>query len=98
MKNATRKFVVPSRCGNWYNALKIEIKRSCMLRLRVREVAEQKGYNMTSLSRASNISFNTIKRMWQKPYEGANTNTLNKIAQTLGVSTSELIEDVPDKQ
>ena len=66
-----------------------------MLRLRVKEVAEEKGYNMSSLSRASNISFNTIKRIWQHPYSGANTNTLNKIAETLGVSTSELIEDVP---
>ncbi len=69
-----------------------------MLRLRVKEVAEQKGYNMSSLSRASNISFNTIKRIWQHPFGGANINTLNKIAQTLGVPISELTENVPDKK
>ena len=64
-----------------------------MLSLRVKEVAEQKGYNMSSLSRASNISFNTIKRIWKNPYSGANINTLNKIAQTLKVPLSELTEE-----
>lgn len=75
----------------------VEIKRHGMLRLRVKEVAEQKGYNMSSLSRASNISFNTIKRIWRNPYGGANINTLNKIAQTLGVSIGDLTEEVPDE-
>ncbi len=67
-----------------------------MLRLRVKEVAEQKGYNMSSLSRASNISFNTIKRIWKNPYGGANINTLNKIAQTLKVPLSELTEEIDE--
>jgi transcriptional regulator with XRE-family HTH domain len=65
-----------------------------MLRLRVREVAEAKGYNMTSLSRKSDVSFNTIKRLFTKPHEGVNILTLNKIAQALGVSWCELAEEV----
>lgn len=69
-----------------------------MLRLRVREVAESKGYNMSKLSRASDISFNTIRHIWQNPFAGVNTITLHKIAQTLGVSTAELIEDVADEK
>lgn len=69
-----------------------------MLRLRVREVAESKGYNMSRLSRASDISFNTIRHIWQNPFAGVNTITLHKIAQTLGVSTAELIEDVADEK
>lgn len=67
-----------------------------MLRLRVKEVAESKGYNMSSLSRASDVSFRTIKRLWKNPYHEANTATLHKIARTLGVPTAELIEDLPD--
>lgn len=66
-----------------------------MLRLRVKEVAESQGYNMSSLSRATDISFNTIKRLWQHPYEGANIQTLAKIANRLGVSLAELTEEVP---
>jgi DNA-binding Xre family transcriptional regulator len=67
-----------------------------MVRLKVKEIAESKGYNMSSLSRATDISFNTIKRLWQHPYEGANIQTLSKIAQVLGVSIGDLVEEIPD--
>ena len=68
-----------------------------MLRLRVKEVAVSKGYNMSSLSRATDISFNTIKRLWTKPYSGVNVNTLNKIAKVLGVALSDLTEEVEEE-
>ncbi len=67
-----------------------------MLRLRVKEVAESKGWNMSRLSRATDISFTTIKRLWTKPYSGANIDTLVKIAKVLNVQVTELIEEVPD--
>ena len=68
-----------------------------MVRLRVKEVAEAKGYNMSSLSRAADVSFTTIKRLWRRPYGGANVETLDKIARVLGVSVADLIEHVPDQ-
>lgn len=61
-------------------------------RLRVREEAEERGYNMSSLSRASDVSFKTIKRYWKNPYESATTDTLSKIAEVLGVPIGDLIE------
>ena len=67
-----------------------------MVRLKVKEIAEAKGYNMSSLSRASDVSFTTIKRLWRHPYGGANVETLDKIAGVLGVSVAELIEHIPD--
>jgi len=67
------------------------------LRLRVKEVAESKGYNMSSLSRASNIAFTTIKKLWTKPYSGANIQTLDKIAKALGVSINDLTEDTTEE-
>lgn len=67
-----------------------------MYRLRIREEAEKRGYNQSSLSRASNISYVTIKKIWRNPAYEINVVTLHKIAQTLGIPTSELIEDVPD--
>lgn len=67
-----------------------------MVKLKIKEIAEAKGYNMSSLSRATDISFNTIKRLWQKPYSGTNIQTLSKIAQVLGVSISELTEETLD--
>ena len=68
-----------------------------MLRLRVKEIAESQGWNMSSLSRAANISFNTVKRLWTKPYSGANIDTLNKIAKVLQVPMSELTEEIEEK-
>lgn len=68
-----------------------------MVRLRVKEVAEAKGYNMSSLSRAADVSFTTIKRLWKRPDGGANVETLDKIARVLRVSVADLIEHVPDE-
>jgi transcriptional regulator with XRE-family HTH domain len=71
-----------------------------MVRLRVKEVAQSKGFNMSTLSRASGVSFMTIKRIWnadKKPYD-AHMSTLNRIALALGVPTSELIEDVTEEK
>jgi DNA-binding Xre family transcriptional regulator len=66
-------------------------------RLRVKEVAESKGYNMSSLSRASDISFNTVKRLWTKPYKGAHIDTLLRVARVLNVQVTELIEEIPEQ-
>jgi transcriptional regulator with XRE-family HTH domain len=67
-----------------------------MYRLRVKEIADAKGMNMSKLSRSSDVSFSTIKRIFRNPQEPVSVDTLYKIARALGVTTSELIEDVPD--
>jgi transcriptional regulator with XRE-family HTH domain len=69
-----------------------------MLRLRVREVAERKGFNISTLSRASDVPFSTVRRVWRNPHYEIKLATLHKLAVTLGVPTSELIEDVPDEK
>ena len=63
------------------------------IRLRVKEVAESKGFNMSTLSRSSDVPFSTIRRLWKNPHYQVQLDTLHKIAQALGVPTSELIED-----
>ncbi len=68
-----------------------------MLRLRIKEVAEEKGFNMSSLSRKSDVSFKTVKRLWKDPYQTANTDTLERLAIALGCSVRDLIEDVLDE-
>ena len=67
-----------------------------MLRLKVKEIAEQKGYNQSTLSRTSDVPINTIRRIWRNPYYEVRLATLNKIAVVLGVPTTDLFEDVPD--
>jgi DNA-binding Xre family transcriptional regulator len=61
-----------------------------MVRLRIKEVAQEKGFTQNSLSRATDISLNTIRKLWNKPYSGVTVETLYKIARVLKVDISEL--------
>ena len=67
-----------------------------MIRLKIREVAQQKGFSMSRLSRESNMAYKTIQTIWRDPNHEVTTTTLNKLARTLGVDPSELIEYIPD--
>ena len=69
-----------------------------MIRLRVKEIALEKGLSQGRLSRLSDVDDNTIKRIYRNPMANVNTETLNKLARALGVSPLELMEDVPDEQ
>lgn len=65
-----------------------------MLRLRVKEVATEKGISMTKLSQRSEVSYNTIKDIYRNPYHNTSTETLNRLARILGVPTTALLEDI----
>lgn len=62
------------------------------IRLRVKEVAKEKGISMNRLSRLSDLSLNTIQRIWHDPYSSIKAETLAKLAKSLQVDISELIE------
>jgi Predicted transcriptional regulator len=67
-----------------------------MIRLRVKEVAREKGFSMGKLSRSSDVSFTTVKRMFDDPHYSVTTFTLDKLARALEVHPAELIEFDPD--
>ena len=67
-----------------------------MIRLKVKEVAEQKKMSMRKLVKESGIAYNTLRTMYRDPYRPVSTETLDKISKALGVDASELIESVPD--
>ena len=68
------------------------------VRLRVKEVAEEKGIGMGRLQRKADVAYNTIKRMYRNPYYITTTETLGKVARALGVAPGELLEEVPDNE
>jgi DNA-binding Xre family transcriptional regulator len=68
-----------------------------MLKLKVKEIALQRGFNQSTLSRASDVPIDTIRRIWRNPYHEVRLSTLNRIAVVLGVPPTDLFEDVPDK-
>ena len=69
-----------------------------LLRLRIKEIAQEKGVGMAKLSRVSDISYKTIQKVWRNPYHDASLSTLNRIAKVLNVPATELLEDVPEDQ
>ena len=68
------------------------------IRLRVREIAEQKGFNISTLSRKADVGVSTVRRLWHDPFRSVDFYVLERLAKALGVPATELIEDVPDDE
>ncbi|WP_269822444.1 helix-turn-helix domain-containing protein [Dictyobacter vulcani] len=65
------------------------------MRLRVKEVAQEKAMGLAKLSRLSDISYKTIQKIWRNPYHDASLSTINRIARVLEVPATALLEDIP---
>jgi DNA-binding Xre family transcriptional regulator len=67
-----------------------------MVRLKVKEVAQQKKMSQRQLYLRSGVDIKTLQKIYKDPYTVVTTETLGKIAKILGVDSSELIEGVSD--
>jgi DNA-binding Xre family transcriptional regulator len=69
-----------------------------MVRLRVREIAEQQGLNITELSRRARIGYSTAHALWHDKPENLNRTVLGKVAQVLGVQVRDLfaVDEEPE--
>ncbi|HLZ62830.1 MAG TPA: helix-turn-helix transcriptional regulator [Ktedonosporobacter sp.] len=68
-----------------------------MIRLKVKEVAQQKGMSQRKLAMRSGVDIRSVQRIFRDPTKIITTETLDKLAKTLGVDASVLIESVPDE-
>jgi DNA-binding Xre family transcriptional regulator len=68
-----------------------------MVRLRVKELAKERGISMSKLSRVADVSYNTVKTMYRYPEHGFNTKSLERIAHALQVDLTDLFEILPDQ-
>ena len=68
-----------------------------MIRLKVREIAEQQGITMAKLSRMADLNPGTIREIWQNPNRDVAVTTLEKIARALHCKVSDLYEIIPDE-
>lgn len=66
------------------------------LRLRVKEIAEQKGMSMGKLERLADLSHPTVRDIFRDPYKEVTSTTLVKLATALGVPVADLFEEVSD--
>ncbi len=62
------------------------------IRLKVKELALERGFNQSTLSRTANVDFKTIQRLFRDPYRDVSISTLVKIAWALDVPLSDLVE------
>lgn len=69
-----------------------------MIRLKVREIAEQKHISMTRLSRIADVNYKTVQAIFHDPYRDVAYSTLLKLARALGVSIDELAIEESDEQ
>ena len=65
------------------------------VRLRVKEVAEAKGISIARLARKADLDNRTVYRVVHDPFAEITTVTLGRLAEALGVSVKDLVEDAP---
>jgi DNA-binding Xre family transcriptional regulator len=70
------------------------------VRLRIREVAEAKGYNLSQLARRADLGMTTARRMWfgtgdgkedGLPLQYVSLDALERIARVLEVAPNDLL-------
>lgn len=69
-----------------------------MVRLRLKEVLEQKQISQSKLSRMADVHMNTIQAIIHNPYRGVELETLLKLAKALNVPVTDLYEELPDEK
>lgn len=72
-----------------------------MVRLRVKEVAEERGWKLSSLAREAKVYLNTASRYWHNTTSSYDVEIMVKFARVLGVRFTELIDDtemIPDEE
>jgi transcriptional regulator with XRE-family HTH domain len=77
------------------------VNESVMARLRLRQIAEARGFTMSSLSRESKLTLNMVRRYWYNTANGLENGpsltevslpALDVLAGILGVEPGDLIE------
>lgn len=69
-----------------------------MIRLKIKEVAKQKGISQRQLIIRSGLDQRVVVRVMHNDYENIELRTLDRLAKVLGVDASTLIESVPDAE
>jgi transcriptional regulator with XRE-family HTH domain len=68
-------------------------KGARMLRLRVRPVAEAKGYSIQRLHEESGVSYDTVLKYWHNQVRRIDTTTLAALAKALQTTSIDLLEE-----
>lgn len=64
--------------------------------LRIKELAEQRGWNITTLARKAQISYPTALALWHDRAFQYSKTTLDRIAAALGCQVADLFGGTPE--
>ncbi len=64
-----------------------------MARLRLRELAEDRGLNMSQVQRQSGLTMGMVRRYWYNEVREVSLDALDKLAALLGVEPGELLSE-----
>jgi transcriptional regulator with XRE-family HTH domain len=68
-----------------------------MIRLKVKELAQARGFSQAKLSRKSDVDLTTLRKIYNQPTSANVTlETLDRLAKALEVDVRELIESVQE--
>lgn len=67
-----------------------------MTHLRVRELAEKQGLNITALSRKANLAYTTTHMLWHDTAKVWSRESLDRLAVALGVRVGDMIGGEPE--
>lgn len=59
----------------------------------IKELAQERGFNIASLSRVSNVPIKTIRNVWHNPRYPLPMDAQERIAKALNVSIRDLYEE-----
>ena len=68
------------------------------VRLKLKEIAEEKGYNLSQLQRKSGLTMGMVRRYWYNKTCQVTLEALGILAHLLGVTPGELITDEIESQ
>lgn len=69
-----------------------------MLRLKVKEIAEQQGFTLAGLARKADIDQRTLRSIYREPTKEVSTTIISKLAAALNMSPLDLLEVVDEDQ
>lgn len=69
------------------------MKRACM---KLREVAQRKGYTIKALSEKSGLAYSVVHKYWNDQVMRVDLGTLTTLARVLECRETELIQDSQD--
>ncbi len=69
-----------------------------MTYLRIRELAEGQGLNITTLGRRAELAYSTAHALWHGEVAQLNIKTLDRVARALGVRVADLFGGEPEPE